>query len=60
MIFKMLTQFKFQLVQFIDKNKDQFSEVKKGVEQSLETVKINIQWQNKHVPNIHSILTKYV
>ncbi|CAH1985341.1 unnamed protein product [Acanthoscelides obtectus] len=45
--------------QFIEKNKDSFSEVKKAVEQSLETVKINIQWQNKHASNIKNILTKY-
>nr|CAI5820674.1 unnamed protein product [Callosobruchus analis] len=46
--------------QFIERNKDSFSEVKKAVEQSLETVKINIQWQQKHASNIKDILTKYL
>ncbi|CAG9818441.1 unnamed protein product [Phaedon cochleariae] len=48
-----------ELEHFIDQNRANFSEVKKGVEQSLETVKINIQWQNKHADAIHKILTKY-
>ncbi|KAJ8968398.1 hypothetical protein NQ317_007791 [Molorchus minor] len=45
--------------QFIEKNKENFSDVKKGVEQSLETVKINIQWQNTHEAAISKILRKY-
>lgn len=48
-----------QLEEFIEKNKENFSEVKKGVEQSLETVKINIQWKNKHADDIEKILQKY-
>nr|XP_023023668.1 aminopeptidase N-like isoform X1 [Leptinotarsa decemlineata] len=48
-----------ELEHFIDENKENFSEVKKGVEQSLETVKINVQWQNKHADAIHKVLTKY-
>ncbi|XP_050507042.1 aminopeptidase N-like [Diabrotica virgifera virgifera] len=44
---------------FIKGNKKTFAEVKKGVEQSLETVKINIQWQHTHAEEIADILNKY-
>lgn len=54
-----LSHIPFQLENFIEKNKENFSEVKKGVEQSLETVKINIQWQNKHANEIEKILRKH-
>ncbi|KAG5878428.1 hypothetical protein JTB14_026301 [Gonioctena quinquepunctata] len=47
------------LENFIDANKKNFSELKKGVEQSLETVKINVQWQDRHADAIHKILLKY-
>ncbi|KAJ8921412.1 hypothetical protein NQ315_003030 [Exocentrus adspersus] len=48
-----------ELEQFIEKNKENFSEVKQGVEQSLETVKISVQWQAKHAAPISKILAKY-
>ncbi|XP_066254232.1 aminopeptidase N-like [Euwallacea similis] len=47
-----------ELQHFIQENKENFSEVKKGVEQALETVKINTQWQAKHSKSIHDILLK--
>ncbi|KAF7268819.1 hypothetical protein GWI33_018165 [Rhynchophorus ferrugineus] len=48
-----------ELDYFIDSHKENFSEVKQGVEQALETVKINVQWQQRHAEEIGSILKKY-
>ncbi|KAH1012794.1 hypothetical protein HUJ05_011888 [Dendroctonus ponderosae] len=48
-----------ELSYLIDHNKENFSEVKQGVEQALETVKINIQWQQMHGKSIHDVLQKF-
>ncbi|KAL1491457.1 hypothetical protein ABEB36_012054 [Hypothenemus hampei] len=48
-----------RLEYFIQENKDNFSEVKQGVEQALETVRINTQWQKQHAAAIHAVLQKY-
>lgn len=39
-----------------DTNKDLFKESKQGVDQSLETVRLNIQWQKKHYSMIKTLL----
>lgn len=44
---------------FIEANKKNFADVKQGVQQSLETVKINVQWQHTHAEEIGNILRKY-
>lgn len=51
--------FYFQLNYLIEHNKENFSEVKQGVEQALETVKINTQWQQMHGKSIHDVLQKF-
>ncbi|XP_030752545.1 aminopeptidase N-like [Sitophilus oryzae] len=48
-----------ELDYFIHAHKEKFSEVKQGVDQALETVKINIQWQKKHAKEIEEILKKF-
>lgn len=48
-----------ELEQFIHQNKEIFSEVKQGVDQALETVKINVQWQQRHAKEMESVLHKY-
>ncbi|XP_060526595.1 aminopeptidase N-like [Cylas formicarius] len=48
-----------ELEQFIHANQQNFSEVKQGVDQSLETVKINVQWQQKHGQEMEAILDAY-
>ncbi|XP_050303200.1 aminopeptidase N-like [Anthonomus grandis grandis] len=48
-----------ELENFIKEHDKIFSEVKKSVEQTLETVKIHTQWQAKHGQEIHKVLNKY-
>ncbi|CAG9861266.1 unnamed protein product [Phyllotreta striolata] len=44
---------------FIEANQKNFADVKQGVQQSLETVKINVQWQHTHADEIGDILRRY-
>ncbi|CAG9766839.1 unnamed protein product [Ceutorhynchus assimilis] len=48
-----------ELEHFIHENKKDFSELKQGVEQTLETVKVQTQWQKRHSKELHEILQKY-
>lgn len=48
--------FTLQFKKFIEDHQNEFSEVRKSVEQSLETVKINLQWQMRHLENLKVIL----
>lgn len=44
---------------FLEDNNKIFSEVKQGVHQSLETVKINAQWYHTHAHEIEDILNRF-
>ncbi|XP_057659447.1 aminopeptidase N-like [Diorhabda carinulata] len=44
---------------FLEENKKLFSDVRKGVDQSLETVKINVQWYQTHADEIENILNRF-
>ncbi|CAH0554039.1 unnamed protein product [Brassicogethes aeneus] len=48
-----------EFMKFVEKHEKELSEIKKTVQQSLETIRINIQWQRKHADEIKDILPKY-
>jgi hypothetical protein len=48
----------FQLQNFVKDNQAYLKEVKQGVEQSLETAKLNVQWQHRHMNGVESLLRK--
>ncbi|KAL3277992.1 hypothetical protein HHI36_013334 [Cryptolaemus montrouzieri] len=45
-----------QFRNFIARNKDKLSEVKQSIDQSVETVELNLQWQTKYQEEIGRIL----
>ncbi|XP_063912519.1 aminopeptidase N-like isoform X2 [Zophobas morio] len=49
-----------ELQNFVKDNNMYLKEVKKGVEQSLETAKLNVQWQHRHFSVVENLLRKHV
>jgi aminopeptidase N len=47
-----------ELQNFVKDNQAYLKEVKQGVEQSLETAKLNVQWQHRHMNGVESLLRK--
>ncbi|XP_015838559.2 aminopeptidase N isoform X1 [Tribolium castaneum] len=48
-----------ELQNFVKDNQVYLKEIKHGVEQSLETAKLNVQWQHKHFEEIATLFKKY-
>ncbi|XP_018334412.1 aminopeptidase N [Agrilus planipennis] len=45
-----------ELKQFIDQHSEIFSELRKGVQQALESAELNIQWQMSHLNHVKDLL----
>lgn len=48
-----------ELQKFVKDKQKYLKEIKQGVEQSLETVKLNVQWQKRHLSDVENLLKDF-